>query len=138
MAVKKKKAKQRAKGDTPKAFEIPEEMKRWAVLLFDELASWPQVTRKQMFGMSSFYRNESIFAAIPNTKAFFSPTSIIFKLQVLTIRRQTEMSKDPRINLSFGIGQKWYGYELQSDADLRGALEWLGEAFESAPKKRTA
>jgi hypothetical protein len=138
MAVKKKKTKHKVASNTPKAFEIPEEVKRWAALLSDELASWPQVTRKKMFGMSSFYRKESIFAAIPHTKAFFSPSSIIFKLQVPTARQQTKMRTDPRINLSFGIGQKWYGYELQSDNDLRGALEWLGEAFEAASKKRTA
>jgi TfoX/Sxy family transcriptional regulator of competence genes len=133
-----KKPKRKSAGSAVKALEISEEMKRWAALLSEELASWPQVTRKKMFGMSSFYRRDSIFAAIPDKKAFFSPTSIIFKLQTPSVRQQTRMSEDPRINLSFGIGQKWYGFELQADSDLHGALEWLDEAFRSASAKRTA
>ena len=134
MATKKK---PKRKQSTPKAFEIPEEMKRWAALLSDEVAGWPQVTRKKMFGMSSFYRRDAIFAALPLTNAFFTPTSIIFKLQKPTVRQHKGMASDCRINISFGIGQKWYGYELQSDEDIHGALEWLAEAYESVGKKRT-
>lgn len=134
----KKKAKARRPSSTPRAFAVPEEMKRWAALVAGEVGSWPQVTPRKMFGMTSFYRRGTIFAAIPDKKAFFSPTSLIFKLQSPTLRQQERMVADPRINASFGIGQKWYGFELHSDEDIHGALEWLGEAFESARKKPTA
>lgn len=133
-----KKAKRRAAGSTPKAFTVPEEMKRWAALLASEVAGWPQVTQRKMFGMTSFYRKGTIFAAIPDKKAFFSPTSFIFKLQAPAVRQQKFLIHDRRINASFGIGQKWYGFELHSDEDIHGALEWLGEAFEAARKKPTA
>lgn len=134
----KKKVKPRAKSSGPKAFALSEEMKRWATLLSAEVATWPRVERKKMFGMTSFYRGRTIFAAIPDKKAFFSPTSVIFKLQSPTVRQQKWMVHDPRIKASFGIGQKWYGYELQSEADIHGALEWLGEAFDAAGVRRPA
>lgn len=134
MAVKKRKS--GASG--PKAFSTSEEMKRWSALLTEEVATWPGVNRKRMFGMTSLYRKDAIFAAIPETKAYFSATSIIFKLQQPSARQQKRMEEDARVNVSFGIGQKWYGYELRSDADLNGALEWLGEAFASARQRRSA
>ncbi len=137
--TKKKKA-----GAAPKAFALTEEMKQWCALLQQELASWGQVDARKMFGMASFYRRDTIFAAVPITKAFFSPNSIIFKLQEPTGAQQKKLAADSRVNLKFGIGQKWYGYELASPADIHGALEWLDEAFRAArpakalPRKRTA
>ena len=134
MAVKKK----RKESAAPKAFDIPEEMKRRGALLAGEVATWPGVVRKRMFGMTSLYRKGAIFAAIPETKAYFSATSVIFKLQIPNLRQQRLLKEDERINAGFGIGQKWYGYDLRRDEDLNGALEWLGEAFEAAGKKRSA
>ena len=129
---------------TPKSFVVPEEMKQWSALIAQEVASWPQVEARKMFGMTSFYRRDVIFAAVPTTKAYFSPHSIIFKLQSPTEKQRQRMIADKRVNVSFGIGQKWYGYELASPEDIRGALAWLDEAFraaKAAPKrarKRTA
>ncbi len=107
-------------------------MQQWCALLQQELTTWGQVAVRRMFGMTSFYRRDAIFAAVPATKAFFSPYSIIFKLQSPTESQRRKLAADARVNLSFGIGEKWYGYELASAADIRGALEWLDEAFRAA------
>jgi hypothetical protein len=131
MPAKKKSAKKEP-GTNGTAYEVPEEMKQWCALLTQELSSWGQVDVRKMFGMTSFYRRGAIFAAVPATKAFFSPYSIIFKLQTPTIRQQKLLVGDSRINQKFGIGQKWYGFELASSADIHGALEWLDEAFRAA------
>ncbi len=32
---------------------------------------------------------------------------------------------------------RWYTFELGSDSDLHGALDWLGQAYEAAGKKKT-
>lgn len=128
----------------PKAFEISEEMKQWSALLSQELSSWPQVERRRMFGMASFYRKGIIFAAVPEKKAFFSPSAVIFKLQTPTVRQQECLAHDPQISASFGVRQKWYRYELGSDSDIHGALEWFDKAFQAAgpakspTRKRTA
>ena len=128
----------------PASFAVPEEMKQWCALLSQEVGDWGQVEARKMFGMTSFYRRDVIFAAVPASKAFFSPYSIIFKLQTPNLRQQARLDSDSRINQRFGIGQKWYGYELGSSADIHGALGWLDEAFraarptKAAPRKRTA
>jgi hypothetical protein len=140
----KKKSKNKLTGSGPKSFGVPEEMKQWCALLSQELASWGQVEVKRMFGMTSFYRRDLIFAAVPATKAFFTPHSIIFKLQTPTPRQQKLLAGDSRINQSFGIGQKWYGFELASAEDIHGALQWLDESFRAVKtastcaRKRTA
>lgn len=120
------------------SFDLSEEMKQWCALLRQELESWGQVDVRKMFGMTSFYRRDQIFAAIPATKAFFSPNSIIFKLQEPTAAQQKKLEADARVNLKFGIGRKWYGYELASAADIRGALEWLDQAFQAARPAQTS
>lgn len=126
-----KKAK-KEKVSPPKSLHAPEEMRQWCALLTQELITWPQVSIKKMFGMVSFYRLDLIFAAVPGKKAYFSPYSIIFKLQQPSVAQQKRLDADPRINLRFGIGQKWLGFELASAQDIRGALVWLDEAYRAA------
>lgn len=131
--------KKAVKGRSPKSFTTSEEMRQWCALISQELLTFPQVNIKKMFGMVSFYRKDVIFAAVPDKKAYFSPTSIIFKLQEPSAAQQGRLENDPRINLSFGIGQKWLGFELASADDIRGALAWLDEAYRAAlPKKKRA
>jgi len=120
------------KSVAPKSYSLSDEMKQWCALLTQELTTWGQVDVRKMFGMTSFYRRDTIFAAVPASKAFFSPHSIIFKLQSPTDKQRQRLKADARVNLTFGIGQKWYGYELASTADINGALEWLDEAFQAA------
>jgi hypothetical protein len=128
MAGKKKAAKKKSTS-SPKSFEVPEEMKQWSALLSQEVASWPGVQLKKMFGMVSCYRKDLIFAALPDKRGYFSPYSIIFKLQEPSKKETAQLAVDPRVNLSFGIGAKWYGFELASPADIRGAMQWLDVAF---------
>lgn len=134
MANAKKPAKKKSakKGAPPKSYPLSDEMKQWCALLAQELTTWGEVDARKMFGMTSFYRWETIFAAVPASKAYFSPSTIIFKLQTPNRRQQKSLASDPRVKPGFGIGQKWYGYELASTADINGALEWLDEAFRTA------
>lgn len=125
----KKNAAARSKSAAPKFYPLSDEMKQLCALLTQELTTWGQVEVRKMFGMTSFYRRDVIFAAVPASKAFFSPNSIIFKLQTPTEGLRQKLKADARVNMTFGIGQKWYGYELASSADINGALEWLDEAF---------
>jgi hypothetical protein len=134
--VPKKKTARKTKPSGLRSFPVPDEMKQWCTLLTQELATWGEVGIKKMFGMTSFYRRGAIFAALPSTKAFFSPYSIIFKLQQPTSIQSRSLVSDPQVNLSFGIGQKWYGFELSSPADINRALSWLDEAFRHAQPAR--
>ena len=120
------------KNNNPQLFKIDEQMREWSVLLADEVRRWPRVEAKKMFGMVSLYANEVIFAAVPDKRTIFNAYTIIFKLNPTSKTQSKRMKSDPRVNLSFGIGQKWFGFELGSSDDLRGALEWIGEAYEVA------
>ena len=54
--------------ERPKMPRISEEMRRLAVLLGQDLASWPEVSMRPMFGMEAYYRGSKIFAALPRTR----------------------------------------------------------------------
>src|SRR5882757_7095557 len=111
-----------------------EEMKRWAVLLEDELVIWPKITVKKMFGMKTFYHGPHIFAGVPDKCGFFSSNGVIFKINAATSAQMARMRSDKRLALDFGKMQKWYNFVLSSERDLSGALEWFGEAYGSAGK----
>src|SRR5260370_8418263 len=66
--------------ERPKMPPISEEMKQWSAMLKTELIGWPQVAYRPMFGMSGMYRRKKIFAALPVTRGFDTPNSIIFNL----------------------------------------------------------
>jgi hypothetical protein len=95
-----------------------------------------------MFGLNSVYRGAQIFGAVPDKRAFYTDHSIIFKLNNLDSRLDLKLTNDPGVNRTGGIGEKWFGYELSSEADIRGAIDWLSEAYEQAravtAKRRTA
>jgi len=120
----------------PKPVRPSEEMQRWSVLLEDELSSWPQVSRKKMFGMKTFYRGSNIFAGVPDKRSFFSPNGVIFKISDATPSQIARMKTDKRVMLEFGKVQKWYNFEIKSDKDLQGALIWIGASYERAGKLR--
>lgn len=116
----------------PKLARVSEEMKQWSSLLEAELATWPGVTLRPMFGMASFYRNGVIFAALPRTKSFQTPRSIAFKLHNKTPRMLKLLANDPRIASPFREDGQWIALELTDEKDLSEALKWLGRAYESA------
>ena len=118
-------------------YKTSDETKRIAALVASEVCTWPKVTAKRMFGLNSLYRGGHIFAAVPDKRAFFTDHSMIFKLHRVDERLDLQLTNDPRVNRSGGIGKKWFGYELDSAADIHNAIHWLSEAYEQA-KSRTA
>ncbi len=121
-----------AKRPRPKLIKLSEEMERWSALLGSEVATWPGVKIKPMFGFLSYYRGKRIFAALPRTKAMYSPNSIIFKFQRVSRALVTVLHRDPRISTSEMGGAGWQCFELASDSDLRDALAWLDRAYRAA------
>jgi len=134
MVVKKKPVQKNKKPRQPMAYPS-DEMLRWSVLLAQELVSWPQVFVKPMFGMEAFYRGPHIFCAVPKKRAFFTPNGVIFKINGASPAQISRMKTDKRVDIDFGKMQKWYNFDLSSDRDLNGALDWFGEAYEAAGKQ---
>lgn len=116
----------------PKLLKLSEEMARWSALLGSEVASWPGVKTKPMFGFIVYYRGKQIFAGLPKTKAMYSPNSLIFKFQRPTKALVTALHRDPRVSVSEMGGAGWQCFELASDSDLRDALGWLDRAYRAA------
>jgi len=114
----------------PKMPTVSEEMKQWSAMLKTELIGWPQVTSRPMFGMSGIYRRKKIFAALPVTRGFDTPSSIIFRFDPMPTDLNQRALEEPRIT----PGTRWFSFEIQSTEDLRDALWWLNQAYEAAKK----
>jgi hypothetical protein len=102
-----------------KRFTFPkatEEMKRFAVLLENELKRWPEVRTGKMFGMVSIYRGDRIFALLPASRGLEGANSIM-------IKRERPAERE---------GKKWDSLEILSEADLAMALARLDEAYSKA------
>jgi hypothetical protein len=114
---------------------ISEEMKQWSAMLQSELNSWPAITTRSMFGFAFFYRRRAVFAALPRTRGFDSPSSIVFKFNPMPLNLQNRAQADPRLDASIKATSKgWFSFQLTSTADLRDALFWLNHAYEAAHK----
>jgi hypothetical protein len=116
--------------ERPKMPPVSEEMKQWSAMLRTELIGWPQVASRPMFGMSGIYRRKRIFAALPVTRGFDTPSSIIFRFDPMPADLNQRALKEPRIT----AGTRWFSFEIQSAEDLRDALWWLNQAYENAKK----
>jgi hypothetical protein len=127
MSARKKTSKSR-----PQFQKITEEMREWAALLSGEVAHWPDVSLRPMFGMTAFYRKATMFGAVPATRSIGSPNAIIFKILDPQPTLKSRLEADSRVGTSIGVKQKWYSFELSSPKDLRDALRWLSEAYEKA------
>lgn len=114
---------------------ISEEMKQWSALLAAELNSWPAITTRSMFGFLFFYRRGKVFAALPRTRGFDSPSSLVFKFNPIPPALVKRAQIDPRLSASMKASSKgWFAFELASESDLRDALFWLNHAYEGAAK----
>src|SRR5208282_2979738 len=82
----------------PKFPPNTEEMKQWSALLESELTSWPAITTKSMFGFLFFYRRKTVFAALPRTRGFDSPSSLVFKFNPMPPALQKRAHADPRMD----------------------------------------
>jgi hypothetical protein len=109
--------------------KISEEMKEWSAALGRELSGWPQVTARSMFGMTVYYRKGVVFAALPRTRSFETPTSIAFKLHRKTPRVKKMLAADSRIDPSSAETGRWIALQLRSDKDLADALQWFALAY---------
>jgi hypothetical protein len=109
-------------------------MKAWSAALTAEAGSWPQVTARAFFGFTALYRRDRIFALLPRTRAMNTPNSLAFKLENPRPQLLVELEQDDRIGATEMRKARWFTFELASSADLRDALDWLGQAYEIAGK----
>jgi len=117
--------------------KVSDEMVVWSGLLVAEVAGWPGVTTKPMFGLTALYRGKEIFAALPKTRGMGSANAVAFKVVGAPAKVMTQMKRDARIQETTMGSVKWFVFEMESEEDLRGALEWLGVGYEAADKKRS-
>jgi hypothetical protein len=106
--------------------KVDAEMQRWSSALGDEIATWPQVTSRPMFGMMAFYRGANIFAALPRTRAIGTSSSLMVKLP--------DVQHD-RLKAGRGPGAGWMTFEMTADEDFGEALRWLERAYKQARVK---
>ncbi len=84
----------------PKLHKISEEMKAWSAALVEEVAGWPQVKLRPMFGFLGAYHGSRIFAALPRTRTMDPPNSVAFKLPVANKRLRAKAQSDKRIHFA--------------------------------------
>ena len=123
-----------------------EAMRGWAEGLGREVEGWPGVTVKAAFGMSWAYRGETVFAALPGTRAIHHEDAILMKFMdeppamkariqaderfaAGTMERQTTTKGKPGRE-----GRKWRIFLMRGDGDVHAAIEWLAEAYRVAGK----
>ena len=112
---------------------ISDEMKEWSAILQSELNSWPSIRTKAMFGFLFFYRRGNVFAALPRTRGFDSPSSLVFKFNPLPRALRKRAQGDSRMHTSTKATSKgWFSFELSSENNLSDALFWLNYAYETA------
>lgn len=105
-------------------------------MLQSELNSWPAISTKSMFGFLFFYRRGAVFAALPLTRGFDSPSSLVFKFNPIPPALRERAQADARMNASTKATSKgWFSFELSSERDVGGALFWLNHAYEAATKR---
>lgn len=109
-----------------------DEMKRIAAMIEDEVAAWPDLSVRPMFGMSGLYRGKKIFAALPRTRSVGTPNSFIFRFDPMPPALVRRAKAEERIHFS-QPGARWYSFEVTSAEDLKDALWWLSQAYEATP-----
>ena len=102
-------------------------------MLMAELNSWPHISTRKMFGFLFFYRKRVVFAALPLTRGFDSPSSLLLKFNPMPPKLLKRAEADARMNTSTRIpGQGWFSFHMHSEADLHDAQWWLNQAYEAA------
>jgi|HubBroStandDraft_2_1064218.scaffolds.fasta_scaffold454735_1 hypothetical protein len=113
--------------------------------LRSELERWPGVTVKRAFGMKLVYRGETVFAALPDTKAIYHEDAIMLKFAEEKPALVKRMEGDPHFisakaatgRSSKSEGRKWRFFLIREDADLHVAIEWLAEAHKLARERKS-
>ena len=127
--MKKKTSKPASRPRLPK---VSDAMKAWSAALADEIATWPNVSLRPMFGFSAYYRGSRIFCVLPCTRGMETANSLAFKLESVRPATIAQAKRDPRIQKADFAKGTWFGFELSSDTDLRDALKWLLRARQAA------
>jgi len=100
-------------------------MQHWCAVVEHEVLTWPQVTSRPMFGMLACYRDGSIFAALPRTRAAETPFSFLVKLP----NEKRLGLRDDGFRRARGPSAGWTTFTMESAADIREALRWLERAY---------
>jgi hypothetical protein len=119
----------------PKLPVVSEEMKAWAAVLESELSTWPRVSSRAMFGFRALYRGKRIFAVLPRTRGMGSASALAFKLEKPGPQVLARLKKDARISSTIMQASQWFVFEMESEADLNDALDWLGRAYEGVVRR---
>ena len=116
----------------PKLPPVSEEMKAWSAALEAEVADWPRVSARAMFGFKALYRGKRIFAVLPRTRGMGTANSLAFKLEDAGPRVLAQLQKDSRIQMTTMQARRWFVFDVSSNRDLKDALEWLARGYEAA------
>ena len=111
-------------------------MKAWATALATETADWPKLSQRSFFGFTALYRGDKIFAMLPRTCNLEAANTITFKFATPTAAILKALGDDPRIGYIDRENARWRTFLLSSNADLHDALDWLGQAYEAAGKRK--
>jgi hypothetical protein len=134
MESKKKAAKPKSsRARMPKWFPLDEEMKELSALLEGEVSGWPGVSKKNMFGYQGLYRNGTIFAALPRSRAMKSPRALMLKFENASPTILNSLEKDPRVETGMSSA-RWFFFELDEASAMKDALGWLARAYDAAKK----
>jgi hypothetical protein len=117
----------------PKLPRTSEQVRRIAALLETEVLAWRSVTARPMFGMIGLYRDRTIFAALPRTRAMDAPNSIAFRFPKRSKRMISQLSEDKRI-VTPAADAKWISFLIHSEEDIHDSLNWLSLAYREAGK----
>jgi hypothetical protein len=102
-------------------------------MLMADLNSWPHISTRKMFGFLFFYRKRVVFAALPLTRGFNSPSSLILKFGAMPAKLLKRAQADERMHASTRRpAHGWHSFQVHSEADLRDALSLLNQAHEAA------
>jgi len=115
-----------------KMVPISEEMRHWSALLETELAAWPTISARPMFGFRAYFRGKDMFAAIPRTRSFGHGNSLIVKFKPMPPALMKRTMEDRRLDTSRLSGNGWLTFEINSEADLHDALWWIQQAHDVA------
>ncbi|MFL6428909.1 MAG: hypothetical protein ACJ71S_11745 [Acidobacteriaceae bacterium] len=100
--------------------KVSDEMRHVCALIDGEMAQWPEVTVRAMFGFRAYYRQGVIFALLPETRALETPTSFAYKLP-------TDRAPE---------GAKWISWETDGPESAQAALALLDRAYTAAVQQK--
>src|SRR5258708_29857020 len=114
--------------------------------LRSELENWPGVTVKGAFGMKLVYRGETVFAALPDTKAIYHEDAIMLKFAEEKPALVKRMEGDPHFisaqtatgRNSKSEGRKWRFFFIFEGAHFHPAPQMVAGGHKLAPGPKTS